>query len=452
MQRIMLPLIMLLLAACTENEPTGFIIKQKEPGPESEEIVVGKTLPSWQKGEMDIHFINTTMGECAFIIMPDGTQLLIDAASSRVKTNSNSNTTNTGLRSRWDPTKTSTRGAQIIGAHINKCMVWTGNNKIDYAVLTHFDNDHIGGYDTDLPVSPNSSTYRQNGMAEILDNFTVGKLMDRGYPEYNYPFNMVTLPSNAPCVNNYVTAVKWHVANKGLQAEKFIAGSNTQIVPKTSDYDVTIQNIAVNGEIWTGTGTATKKTFPELKDIDYVDPTNITSADNCPFENICSCVMDISFGDFNYFAGGDLQYTGKSTYSWKDTELPCATVVGPVDVMKADHHGVTNTNSTDAIKALKPSIWVVNSWVDCHPRTPILENVETQLPNCDIYITNFWKGERPAGVDTKVTDAQAARVLGYDGDVIIRVYDGGKTYRVIILDDVAGDFKVKYVSKVYYSK
>ena len=87
---------------------------------------------------MDIHFINTTTGESMFVIFPDGTQMLIDAASSSVTTNSNSNTTNTGIRSRWDPTLTSTRGSQIITDYIRKCMVWTGNSTIDYAVLTHF--------------------------------------------------------------------------------------------------------------------------------------------------------------------------------------------------------------------------------------------------------------------------------------------------------------------------
>ena len=83
---------------------------------------VGEVLPAWEEGIMDIHFINSTTGESVFIVMPDGTQLLIDAASSTVATNSNANTTNTGIRSRWDPTKTNTRGSQIITDYIRKCM------------------------------------------------------------------------------------------------------------------------------------------------------------------------------------------------------------------------------------------------------------------------------------------------------------------------------------------
>ena len=83
---------------------------------------VGEVIPAWEEGVMDLHFINTTTGESVFVIMPDGTQLLIDAASSTVATNSNANTTNSGIRGRWDPTKTNTRGSQIIADYIKKCM------------------------------------------------------------------------------------------------------------------------------------------------------------------------------------------------------------------------------------------------------------------------------------------------------------------------------------------
>ena len=40
---------------------------------------VGKTLPAWSKGCLDIHFINSGRGECCFYILPDGTTLIVDA-------------------------------------------------------------------------------------------------------------------------------------------------------------------------------------------------------------------------------------------------------------------------------------------------------------------------------------------------------------------------------------
>ncbi|MDL2291938.1 hypothetical protein LJB80_02165, partial [Bacteroides sp. OttesenSCG-928-F21] len=182
MQRLILisSLFILSIVGCSSNDSHSFIIRPDggEGGENGSvtEVEIGKTIPAWQEGVMDIHFINTTTGESVFVIFPDGTQMLIDAASSSVATNSNSNTTNTGIRSRWDPTLTSTRGSQIISDYIRKCMEWTGNSTIDYAVLTHFHNDHFGGYVESLPKSSNSNTYSLIGYAEIFDNFKIGKL------------------------------------------------------------------------------------------------------------------------------------------------------------------------------------------------------------------------------------------------------------------------------------
>lgn len=445
------------MASCSSGSSQGYIVRPDgdEDGETTVKIEVGKTVPAWQKGEMDIHFINTTTGESVFVVFPDGTQMLIDAASSSIATNSSSNTTNTGIRSRWDPTLTSTRGSQIIADYLRKVMVWTGNSKIDYALLTHFHSDHFGGYLSTLPKSSNSATYALTGMAEIFDNFTIGKLIDRGYPDYNYPFDMATMADNAASCANYINAVKWNVSNGKFTAEIFKAGADDQIVQKYSAADypgVKVRNIAVNGEIWTGSGTATKKTFPELSEITYKDSKSIVASDNCPPENITSCVMKISYGLFDFFSGGDLQYNGRSTYAWKDAELPCAKVAGCVELMKADHHGTSNTNQPDALKALNPQTIVINSWVDCHPRTGILNDMESTLPNCDIFITNFWLGERPAGVDDKVTEAEASRVKGYDGHFIVRVTDGGKKYRVITITDSDGAMTVKGVSGPYSSR
>ena len=438
------------MPACSPaDNPAGTGTKPPSTTSTSTAPKVGEVLPAWEEGIMDIHFINSTTGESVFIVMPDGTQLLIDAASSTVATNSNANTTNTGIRSRWDPTKTNTRGSQIIADYIRKCMEWTGNNQIDYFVTTHYDNDHIGGYTSSLPFSKNSDTYRAIGAAEILDEFQVGKFMDRGYPDYNYPHATKHYKDN---VQNYIKAVKWHVANKGLNAEMFQSGSNTQIAPKTDKYKVTVQNISVNGQIWTGVGNNVDYTFPELKDIECANPPEPKNEEKCPPENACSCVMKISYGSFDYFAGGDLQYNGKSYFSWKNIELPCAQVAGRVEVMKANHHGVTNTNQADALKAHDPQNIVVCSWVDCHPRTNVLNTMITTLPNVDVHITNFWKGERPSGTDDKVTDEEAARVKCYDGHIVVRVTDGGKYYRVMTLEDVQGTMKVKKVTSRYTSR
>ena len=39
---------------------------------------VGERYPGWKPGELDIHFIQTGVGEQTFFIFPDGTTMLLD--------------------------------------------------------------------------------------------------------------------------------------------------------------------------------------------------------------------------------------------------------------------------------------------------------------------------------------------------------------------------------------
>ena len=43
------------------------------------DVEVGKALPAWEEGVLDIHAINTARGECTYIILPDGTTMVVDA-------------------------------------------------------------------------------------------------------------------------------------------------------------------------------------------------------------------------------------------------------------------------------------------------------------------------------------------------------------------------------------
>lgn len=446
------------LVSCNKEKPViqGPIIGPVGGGGDSDspaDVKVGQTLPAWKEGELDIHFINTTAGECVFVIFPDATQMLIDAAGSQVATGSVGSTKNTEIRSRWDPTKGTERCGQFISDYLRHCMAWTGNQKLDYIMLTHLHNDHFGGANG-LPASSKSSTYTLQSLPEIMDNFQVGKLVDRGYPDYDYPFKMATMADNASNCANYIKAVKWHVANSGMKAEIFKAGSNSQfpLVHKPSDYqNVRIQNLAVNGEVWTGTGTSTTKTFPDLSKISYADSKNVLSADNCPEENHCSAMVRISYGDFDFFEGGDAQYDGMSNYGWKDIETAVAKVCGKVEVMKADHHGTANTNGYGykdkawAMRYFQPQVWVVCSWTDEHPRKATFEGVTECVPGMDAYITNF-------GTTQQAYTGYAQKCKAGNGHVVVRVAKGGKTFRVYTLTDSDKQYTVKYVSGTYQSR
>lgn len=445
-----------LLAGCEEPYTPPTPGAQKDDESQTAGAKVGQTLPAWSEGMLDIHFINTTTGECTFLIFPDGTQMLVDAAGSINATGAVGSTTNTGIRSRWDPTKDpSFRAGKFIADYIKDCMVWTGNRKLDYVIDTHFHADHFGGYSSSLPVSDLSPTYRKQSLPEVLDLIPAGKLMDRGWPDYNYPFDM---QKHYSTVKNYVAAVKWHVANRGLVAERFKAGSADQVtlLSRPGDYPgFRFRNIAVNGEIWDGTETGgAKATFPALSEIKVANPLSVGNADNCPEENHCTTVFKLSYGKFDFFHGGDAQYDGCSTFAWKDMETAVAKAAGAVDVMKADHHGVTNTNGygyvaknghvCEAMKYLNPRCWIVNSWTDGHPRQPVYEGVCSYVPGADVFITN--------SCSAMTSYKNWNRVKSSDGHIVVRVEKGGAHYSIYTLTDSDGKKTIKHIAGPYSSR
>ena len=55
-------------------------------------------------------------------------------------------------------------------------------------------------------------------------------------------------------------------------------------------------------------------------------------------------------------------------------------------------------------------------------------------------------------VDNKVSDADAAKVKGYDGNIVVRVREGGSQYYVMTTSDSDGKMTVKNVSGPYKSR
>src|SRR4051812_35873687 len=102
--------------------------------------VAGRALPAWQEGYMDLHHINTGRGNAAFYILPDGTTMIVDAGE-------------------LDPTAartTSPRNAVIRPNDSKRPYEWITDYirqfappktaVIDYALITHFHDDHFGSW------------------------------------------------------------------------------------------------------------------------------------------------------------------------------------------------------------------------------------------------------------------------------------------------------------------
>lgn len=428
------------------------------------EDIVGKTMTPWQQGELDIHFIASWTGESIFMVMPDGTRMIIDAASDISTDN------NPLVRARYEALipgyTTSIRGSQIISDYITHFMAPTGRTGIDYALISHFHNDHMGSYlstdrggfiTTKHPYDYKGS-WTINGITEIMENFEVGKLVDRAYDAdpakaYTYPGllyrkNQYTCPGysgaeitpngfmSIPMMTNYRKMVNSIVKYGWSSVERFDVGSDSQFAPLyDASYGVKVRNLGAGGDIWTGSGTSHNMTFPNP-----VTTFNEGSDQNgypCPEENHESCGIKLSWGPFSFASLGDSTYDDYRNFSWKNMELPLSQVIGQCEILKANHHGLDNANSAALLKAANPRVWVVSNWNDSQGDIgPV-----SRLPQgTKMYFTNM------TSTIASELSTYMGRVPSYDGHIVVRVYDGGRYYVVYMLNSCDPDYKVKYQS------
>jgi len=415
-------LFMLLLLPWYSQSDNGHPRKDHKP----EKPLIGKTLPDWKEGFLDIHAINTGRGESTLLILPDGTTLLIDAAGSLISPSHAIPPTPQKPNSGITP-------GQVITNYV-KHFIKPASNRLNYVMLSHFDPDHMGTYMSDLP-QHSSGDFRMVGVTEVGANIAFDKIIDRGYPDYSFPTDMKTDER----IENYIHFIRWAKTAYGATAEQFAAGKNNQIVLKQnpSKYPgFEIRNICSNGLVWTGKGTKSINKLPSAAEI--------TAAKAA--ENIFSIGLVLSYGKFNYFTAGDLQHNGRSDHPWKDMEAPVAAVVPPVEVMKANHHGTSNCNSDAILKSLSPQTVVIQPWRDVHPNPETVSRMLTVNPDCQLFSTNMTEANKPR------LGNNLSRFKSMQGHIVVRVSPGGQEYYVYVLDDNNEEYKVTGVFGPYKSK
>jgi len=121
------------------------------------------------------------------MVLPDGTTLLVDIG---------------GAGDGIPETEPHLAGAPNPGATIGRYVRrHIDKTKIDYALITHFHSDHMGG------------------IAAAYAEIPFAKLLDRGWPDYNYP---------APQVEA-LAAYRAFIKSSGVAVERFLPGRAGQI-------------------------------------------------------------------------------------------------------------------------------------------------------------------------------------------------------------------------------
>lgn len=377
-------------------------------------------LPPWEEGMMDLHHINTGRGDAAFIVFPDGTTLLIDAgdtSDTHPRTVSNRNEPRRPSPSRTAP--------QWIIDYIRQFGPKLRNTFLDYALITHYHDDHFGEIDSNR-MSSQKGNYLLTGITEIGDSIPIQVLLDRGdsFPidlrdekvQKHYSSDEFKLIQT---LNNYWNFID--VQKKlGMKHQTVIAGKLNQIRLRnpTAYPNVSVRNITSSAKVWTGE-----------KELNF----SLVEKGYYPGENALSVGIKISFGLFDYFTAGDISgINAMGATDFNSIESHVAAVAGPVDIATLNHHGNRDSQNAYYVRSMRPRVWIQQSWSSDHPGEEVLRRISSKdiYPGeRDLFSTTILQANRD--VIGSLLDAYKSQ----RGHIVVRVNNPGDQYSIYVLND-----------------
>ncbi|RKQ42923.1 PKD domain-containing protein [Roseivirga pacifica] len=372
----------------------------------------GLELEPWQPGWLDIHHINTGRGDATFLVFPDGTNMLFDAGNKYMPGDSEPDFS-------VHPNNSKSPG-QWIASYITRVTEHYRSPSIDYAVISHFHIDHMGKINDSAPRSQ-VGPYRLSGITQVGDLLPIEYLIDRGYPDYNFPVDLIKYRDD---IKNYVDFLKYQRDNNGLIPLVFKVGANNQfpLLKTPSAYpQFHVQNVYANGEIWTG-GNA------ETRHLNFDPP--LVDKNGDWNGNALSIALTVNYGSFSYFTGGDL--TGENNFPDYDIESEIAQVLNPVGAMALNHHGYKDATNNNLMRGLSPRVIVQQAHNNAHVNGEVLGRIRA-YGKADLFVSNmsdFYESNASVTSNFKSTS----------GHVLIRVSPSGDEFMVYILNDNSPEF------------
>lgn len=410
----------------------------------AQDIIEGKPLPSWEDGYLEIHHINTGRGNAAYFIFPDGTTMLVDA----------------GELSPLDKRTFTKRNAEIRPDSSRKPYEWIvnyikqhaphNNNLLDFALITHFHDDHFGAWYPEAPLSADGR-FRLTGITGIAELLKVGTLIDRAAPDYNYPYSLKDSAEKngggeiafGRTILNYFEFLKKAGAG-GMKVASLRVGDSNQIRLLRSPVrykNFYVRNIKSGQWISDGQG----------KRVDHFPGYDASNKSTWPDENSLSLAISVHYGNFSYYTGGDnpgMIFPGDNPA--RNTETAIAAAVGEVDVATMDHHGNRDAINEEMIRRLRPRVWIGQSWSADHPGHEVLLRLVNRHINStpgDLFATNMLEANKLV-IGPLIDDAYKSQ----QGHIVVRVMPGGEKYSIIVLDDLKSEAPVKKVFGPYTAK
>ena len=370
----------------------------------------GRTLPAWSEGYLDIHTISTGRGECIFLILPDGTSIVVDAGEFSREGKKHKN-----VLQRPD---VQTRPTKAFGDYIRHFNPY---DAVDYFNLSHFHMDHMGNFEPEYTKSAEGD-YLLTGVMALYHQVPFREVIDRAYGAYD---SLKVKAMSTKVLEEYKKFLNYRVGKGELKASQFELGAVNQFALKhnAAGYpNFRIENVCSNGYVWKD-GKATD-IYAGIRD-------KIR-------ENAASCGFVVRYGAFDFLTAGDIG-------DYNDLELRVAEAVGQVEAVKAHHHLSPHSMCEPSMKVLRPQTVVATSFYvrDIQPDKSKFGYLAAL--GADLYCTSV--GESLLEQYPK----EYAVCKATSGHIVIRVAKGGESFKVYTLDDMSSDYRVKSISETYYN-
>ena len=365
---------------------------------------VGCSIPPWRRGELDIHFIHTGVGEQTFFIFPDGTTMLLDCGD----------THHAKYMKDVPPMPDGTKyGGEWVSRYIQRLIP---QREIDYVMVSHWHGDHTG----DLAFGGKRTVDGRTvcGIPLVGEDFAFCHYFDHQYPKMGEH-------ARDPDMGALRLMREWlpRAVAHGMKAHRFEVGALNQIrlLRDAVAYPTfEVRNIAANGVIWDGSNGT----------IDAAATHIAKTGKDSIHENRLSAAIRIRYGKFSYYSGGDNELTmvgadGRE-FSWEGL---VGRTVGPVDVCKTNHHAGIFGMRPEFVKAVRAQAYLSSVWqagmVD-HKSLSAMCSRKLYAGDRVVCFGEIAKSRR-----------ETAAVYGDDiapaGHAVVRVAPGGGSFRVFTL-------------------
>jgi beta-lactamase superfamily II metal-dependent hydrolase len=386
--------------------------------------------PGWKPGEMDLHFIYTGSGENMFYRLPDGTSILNDTGDFfRPKD------------LKYTPLLPSAErvGGEWVSRYIQRVY---GEKEIDYLLVSHYHADHIGHGLFDTPETPEGSRRyktlpdgrKVNGILSVAEDFSFRRYLDHQYPERGM---YRSADGSMKLLGPWLDEQK----KKGsMKFEQFKVGALDQIAlqrdPQRYKGVFSVRNICANGKLWDG-----KDSFR-----DYAAEQVAFTGNDKITQNPLSMGFVIQYGNFRYWAGGDVHLGFKTAEGDVDFEALVGERVGPVTVCKTNHHACEDAMNEGFVKAVRAQAYVTCVWTHWHIRHDPMVRMASRRLHPDFapdIIPNYMPEMRWEKYVDEAFRNNIPPETRNGAHVVVKVLPGGNDYRIYLLDPRDESMRVK---------